>query len=321
MELRLLRYFVAVAEELNITRAAERLHTAQPSLSQQIRQLEGLIGAPLFIRDKHRLLHTETGRVLLPAAKEILALVDRAVEQARATAHQEVSSLVVGMVPGPEGMIFSRILPLLLQHSPAIQLTLRTLTCPEQIQALQRREIMAGFLRGPIDCAEIAHEVYMREEVLALVPERWPISRLGRLPVRELAKLPMIAMSAAIAPAVHQVAETIAQRAGVSFRTGFCSESLMTSMNAVASGLGFCFFSSYVADLLPKGVVALPLDLDPVPTLDLLFAYRKDDRLPALATLAALVHEHSPFLKQHCSPLEPVRPVRVARRALADRIA
>ena len=169
MELRLLRYFVAVAEELNITRAAERLHTAQPSLSQQIRQLEGLIGAPLFIRDKHRLLHTETGRVLLPAAREILALVEKAVVQARAVARNEVGTLVVGMVPGPEGMIFSHILPLLLRHSPAIQLLLRTMTCPEQIQALQKREIMAGFLRGPIDCAEIAYEIYMREEVLAIL--------------------------------------------------------------------------------------------------------------------------------------------------------
>jgi len=88
MELRLLRYFVAVAEELNITRAAERLHTAQPSLSQQIRQLEGLIGAPLFIRDKHRLRHTETGRALLPAAREILALVEKAMVQARAVARK-----------------------------------------------------------------------------------------------------------------------------------------------------------------------------------------------------------------------------------------
>lgn len=312
MELRLLRYFVAVAEELNITRAAERLHTAQPSLSQQIRQLEGLIGAPLFIRDKHRLQHTETGRMLLPAAREILAMVEKALMQARAVARDEVGTLVVGMVPGPEGMIFSHILPLLLRHSPSIQLLLRTMTCPEQIQALRKREIMAGFLRGPIDCAEIACEVYMREEVLAVLPENCALARLERVPVRELAKMPMIPISAVIAPAVHQVALDIAERAGVTFQSRFCSESLMTSMNAVASGLGFCFFSRYVEDIVPKGVVARPLDLEDPPTLDLLFAYRKDDRLAALETLVSLVREHSPFRKRNEEPAGPPK-VPVAR--------
>jgi len=99
MELRLLRYFAAVAEELNVTRAAEKLHTAQPSLSQQIRQLEGLIGAPLFLRDKHRLKLTETGRVLLPAAKDILASVEKALMQARATALTQRAATSVILTP------------------------------------------------------------------------------------------------------------------------------------------------------------------------------------------------------------------------------
>ncbi len=292
-----MRYFAAVAEELNVTRAAERLHTAQPSLSQQIRQLEGLVGAPLFLRDKHRLKLTQTGKVLLPAAKEILALVDKAMAQARASARSEVGTIVLGMIPGPEGMVFSHVLPLLLQRMPDCQVLLRTMTAPEATRALLDREIRAAFTRGPIESDEIAYEVYMREEVVAVMPERWAHSQHDPVQLAALAKLPLISISAEVAPAVHDATEDIERRAGVKFTRGICSESLMTSMNAVASGLGCCFFSEYVAGIVPKGVVTRRIALDPAPTLDLLFAYRKDDTLPALETLIKLVRDHSPFRK------------------------
>jgi len=110
-----------------------------------------------------------------------------------------------------------------------------------------------------------------------------------------LAKMKLISITADVAPAVHAVAEEIERRSGVKFQMGFCTENLMTSMNAVASGLGFCFFAAYVEEIAPKGVVTRPIDLSPPPQLDLLFAYRDDDRLPALARLVSLVREYSPF--------------------------
>jgi LysR family hca operon transcriptional activator len=295
MELRLLRYFVAVAEELNVTRAAEQLHTAQPSLSQQIRQLEGVVGAPLFHRDKHRLQLTDAGRVLLPAAKSILVSVENALVEARAVARSEEWTISLGMIPGPEGKIFSHILPILLRYHPDIQLLLKTMTAPEQIKALLRRDITAGFLRGPISNAEIASEVYMREDMVVVLPQDCELAKLDRVPVSELAKMKLISISAEVAPAVHSVSEEIQRRSGVEFQLGFCTENLMTSMNAVASGLGFSFFAAYVDEIAPKGVVTRPIDMDPVPQLDLLFAYRSDDRLPALAKLVSLVREYSPF--------------------------
>jgi LysR family hca operon transcriptional activator len=305
VELRLLRYFVAVAEELNITRAAERLHTTQPNLSQQIRQIEGLLGAPLFHRGKHPLQLTETGRVFLPAAKQALACVEDAFRQARATVRTDVSSLSFGMIPGPEGMIFSRLGPLLLLEAPGTLVTLRSMTGPEIVQALLRWEITVGFLRGPIFSDELAWGVYSREEVVAVLPESCPQARFDRVPVSELAKLPHIAISEVIAPAVHRVADEIQARAGVPFHSTFCSESLMTSLNAVSSGLGFCLFAEYVGAIVPKGVVTRPLDLTPAPTLDLLYAYRKDERSPALASLLALLDKHAPFQ----AAAEPPRPL------------
>lgn len=303
MELRLLRYFVAVAEELNITRAAERLHTTQPNLSQQIRQIEGIIGAPLFHRGKHPLRLTETGRVFLPAAKEALAAVEDAFRQARATVRVDVSSLSFGMIPGPEGVIFSHMGPILLREVPGTQVTLRSMTGPEIIQALLRWEITVGFLRGPIPSDEIAWEVYSREDVVAVLPETSPLARYERVPVKELAKLPHVALSQAIAPAVHLVTQEIQARAGVTFRSSFCSESLMTSLNAVASGLGFGLFAEYVGGIVPKGVITRPLDLEPASTLDLLYAYRKDERSPALATLLTLLRKHAPYQAGREQPL------------------
>ncbi|BDU78369.1 LysR substrate-binding domain-containing protein [Mesoterricola sediminis] len=289
MELRLLRYFAAVAEELNVTRAAERLHTAQPNLSQQVRRLEELVGAPLFHRDKHRLQLSEAGRALLPAAKAILASVDMALEQARAAARREVSRIVLGIIPGPEGMVLSRIAPLIKGQSPGAHLIVRTMTGPEIVQALLRREITAGFLRGPIDHAELTGGLFMHEEVRVVLPEAWDLARLPRIPVKALAGLPHIPISPAVAPAVHQVALDIQARAGVTFTESFCSENVLTSLNAVSAGLGFCFFANYVEDIVPKGVVTRPLDLDPAPTLDLIFARRRDDHSPALAILEELV--------------------------------
>jgi LysR family hca operon transcriptional activator len=292
MELRLLRYFVAVAEELNVTRAAEKLHTAQPSLSQQIRQLEGIVGAPLFERDKHRLHLTETARVLLPEAKQILAAVETAVAHARNAGRSEINTLIVAMVPGPEGKVFSRVVPPLLRVHPEVQLTLRTMTSPEQVCALKKREISLGFLRAPIDSDDIASEVFMREDTVVVLPKDSPLAELDKVSPRELAKYPLISISRVVAPAVHDIADVIARQAGVEFKIGYNTENLMTSMNAVASGLGFCFFAKYVEEIAPKGAVVRRLDMNPVPQMELLAAYRKDNCAQALMHFLHVIREN-----------------------------
>jgi LysR family hca operon transcriptional activator len=295
LDIRLLRYFVAVAEDLNVTRAAEKLHTAQPALSQQIRLLESIVGVPLFDRDRRRLHLTEAGRALVPKAKSILSSVEKALQEARAIAHESDCTITLGFIPGPERKIFSQLLPLLLHYNPAIRLIPRTMYSPEQLQALDKREVRAGFLRGPIENAELASEIYMREEVYAVLPQNSPLAEMDRVPVSELAKMSFISHSVAVAPAIHHESRSIQERAGVNFRTAFCSENLTTSLNAVAMGIGFTFFTAYIAEVVPTGVVAKPIDLDPAPELDLLFAYRKHDDLPALRSLTQLVRTHSPY--------------------------
>jgi LysR family hca operon transcriptional activator len=302
MDIRVLRYFVAVAEEMNITRASEILHTSQPSLSQQIQQLEKEFNATLFHREKHRLRFTEAGRTLLPLAKSIIASVDHAMAQVKAAAEGEKWTISLGMVPGPEGKIFSYLLPLLLRQCPNVHLSLKSMTAPEQIKALLRRDIAAGFLRGPIESSEIASEIYMREDVVVVLPQDCELARLDRVPVAELAKkMTLVPVSADVAPAIYSVATDIEKREGVEFKRSYCTENLMMALNAVGSGLGFTFFSAYVSEVVPQGVVTRPLDLDPVPHLDLLFAYRSDSCLPALGELISLVREYSPFHLGKCA--------------------
>jgi len=290
MELRLLRYFVAVAEELNFTRAAERLHIAQPSLSQQVRQLEAEIGAPLFLRDKHRLELTEAGRIFLRESRNILNYTNHAISVTRQAARAEAGLITIAMVPGPEGKIFSRVISSLLFNNPDVQIVLRSLTSPEQVLALQNREINVGLLRGPIDDEHIASEVIDREDVVAVLPAS---HRLAQQPTVTLAdlltELPLIQVSRATAPTVHDTVKQVAESAGVPTHQRLEAESITAILSAVASGLGFSLHGAYVEQILPHNAVVRQLALDPMPKLELLVAYRHDDKLPALAAFLNLL--------------------------------
>jgi len=291
MELRLLRYFVAVAEELNVTRAAERLHTAQPSLSQQIRHLEDMIGAPLFHRRKHHLELTEAGRALLEDSRRILNDTERVLTRARQIGRTEAGAIIIAMVPGPEGKMFTQILPALLREHPDIKLTLRSLTSPEQILALCHREINLGFLRGPINDDEIASEVVLREDVVAVLPARHPLAARKRIAVADLTELPLVQMSRAIAPRYPRYDEQHR-------RVGWSSVSSLVRdrehYDSVERGFSWPRFhpiSAYVEGILPKNVVVRPLALRPTPQHELLIAYRKDDTLPALAYFLGMLRK------------------------------
>jgi DNA-binding transcriptional LysR family regulator len=161
--------------------------------------------------------------------------------------------------------------------------TLRSLSSPEQIVALQNREINLGFLRGPIEDDEIVSEAVLREDVVAVLPAKHPLASRRRIPLPNLTELPLIQMSRSGAPALHDMMDTIAASAGIRFRVICEMDNLLTLLNAIAAGRGFSLLSAYVEGILPKNVVVRPLALYPTPQLEILIAYRKDDTLPALA--------------------------------------
>ena len=299
MDHRYLRYFIAVAEEMSFTRAAERLHTVQPSLSQQIRRLEEIVGAELFLRKKHRLYLTEAGRIFLEESRAILQHTDRAIALARQAARAEAGLVTIGFVPGVEGKIFTCILPVIRVQYPRVELTLRSLTSPQQLEALHNHEINLGFLRPPIEDLDLSWKTVFREKILAVLPSDNPLARMKRIPVKSLADLPFLEVVRDAAPALHDKAKEIAAKAGVRFNAILPADNVLMSLNEIAAGLGFSLLPDYVSQILPANVVARPLACDPEPDLPLLAAYRMDEKLPFIAPLLALFKEqladHSPM--------------------------
>ncbi len=285
MELRLCRYFVAVAEELNFTRAAERLHTAQPSLSQQIRQLEEEIGTPLFHRDKHRVQLTEAGLVFLREARIVLEAAARAVNLAR----QSVS-LKIGLLPGPAAKILPRMAPILACARPNYPFDLRTLSSPRQLQALQNREIDVGIIHGRNESDnDIVSKLLFKDRLVAIVPANHALAEQERVTPDDLAQLPLVQVERAFAPVVHDAMYLLGRNAGVHFDTLLETDSLITALNTVAAGLGFSLFAKYAELVLPAGTVAKPVDADPVPEIAVFVAYRQDNKSPQLSSFLKML--------------------------------
>jgi LysR family hca operon transcriptional activator len=293
MDSRYLKYFVAVAEDLNFTKAAERLHTVQPSLSQQIKRLEEMVGVPLFHRMKHRVTLTEAGRVFLEDSTRILRDVEKAFSRARQAAKAESGQMAIGFIPGTEMKVFPQILPRLSAAIPDLDLSLRSLTSPQQLVALINHEINLGFLRGPIPFPEIATMMVFREEIVVAMPASHELARLRKIPLERLAKCRFLRVSRDVAPSFHDLTMAILEQAGVHSSYMLDSENALTSISGVASGMGLALLPSFVERIVPLGVVTRRLDLPEPPTIELLAAYRKDDALPALACLLDLLREET----------------------------
>jgi LysR family transcriptional regulator, hca operon transcriptional activator len=292
MDLRYLRYFIAVAEELSFTRAAQVLHTAQPSLSQQIRKLEEeILQTPLFRRDKRHVELTEAGRVFLPEARSILAAMERAISLARYAAFSASGRLVIGFIPGTEGAVLAKVLPALRTLHPETHVLLRDLSSQSQILALRNREIDAGFLRGPCEGPELCWELVLLDSVVAAIPAGHPLGSLGRIPLALLSELPLVRVARESSAVVHGLAGRITAQSGVSFRPGPETDGILSTLSAVAAGLGFSFLPGYAERISPANVEVRPLEMDNPPEIELYVAYRKDDPNPGLQAFLTLLRQ------------------------------
>ncbi len=201
MELRHLRYFVAVAEELSFTRAAKRLRMAQPPLSQQIRALEEELGGELFERAGRTVLLTRAGADLLPEARQILEAVDRLRERAMRRARGEQGALSIGMVTSFATPRLASMLQQFQRVHPGIQLSLGDHPSSWQLEALVRGDLDAGFLRPPAKMPEQLKRVVVQREPMRLaVPSAHPLAKRGVAGWKDLAGEPLILVEAGVAP-------------------------------------------------------------------------------------------------------------------------
>ena len=176
MELRHLRYFVAVAEELHFRRAAERLHMSQPPLSQQIRALEEEVGATLLLRNQRRVELTAAGAAFLERAREILDAVEDAARQARRVQRGEVGRLAVGFVGSAMYSFVPELLRAFREQAPDIALRLHELGTTEQLRQLEDGRLDVGFMRAPGRWPGLRVETVLEEPVVVALPDLHPLA-------------------------------------------------------------------------------------------------------------------------------------------------
>lgn len=287
MELRHLRYFVAVAEELHFGRAAVRLHLSQPPLSQQIRDLEAELGAALFTRSRRRVELTPAGRALLPEARELLARAGAAADLVRRVAEGRAGRLALGfMGPAMEGLL-PRAVARFREERPEVVLDLRELGTPAQVEALGQGRISLGAIRvfgAPppgLDTLPLADEPY----VLA-VPADHRLAGARRVALRRLAGERLVFFPRRAGPALHDAILGCLARAGGAPQVVLEATAKRTILALVAAGAGLGFVPASTADT--PGVRLVPLGPG-LPRVDIRLAWREGDADPLVAAFADCV--------------------------------
>lgn len=289
VELRHLRYFVAVADALNFTRAAARLHTSQPSLSQQIRQLEGELGVRLLERSRHHVSLTDAGRVYLREARDVLGRVEHAGRLARQAAEGRAGDLSVGTFPAADVKILPVIRPLVAQHLPHLRLVLHSKYALEPVKGLRDGALDVAFMRGPIAEHGIDSIELFREPIVVVLPAHHALTRRRQIPVHLLDDLPCITMERSLAPALYDSIASLYRQARIRMHAVSSADNVLGHLQMVQEGLGFALLPDSVGSLLPPGVVMKPLDARPVPTVPVVLATRAGSRSPVVQRFIDLV--------------------------------
>jgi len=290
MELRHLRYFVAVAEEGSLTNAAERrLHTAQPSLSRQIRDLELEVGVKLLERGARGIELTASGRTFLDHARLALLQVEAAGEAARRAARPEKSAFVIGFLAGQELVWLPEALRILREEQPDIGITLASQSSPDLAGAQMRGKVDVAFLRREKDAPGVAFKPLIKEPLVAVLPADHRLAAAKEVRLRDLAGETYISPTR-VAPALKAVIENYAAKNGVVLTPAFDGENLSSVLSLVTSTGGVTLLPLYVRLMLPPSVVIRPLQGE-TPTIDLMLGYSRSNTSALLKRLLSRADE------------------------------
>jgi DNA-binding transcriptional LysR family regulator len=293
MELRHLRYFVAVAEELHFRRAAERLHMSQPPLSQQIRQLEEEVGAQLLLRNQHRVELTASGAAFLERAREILDAVEAAALEARRVQRGEVGRLAVGFVGSSMYSIVPELLNAFRERHGDVALRLGELGTTEQLRQLESGRLDVGFLRPRQPRPGLTIEPVYSEPVMLALPDRHPLAAAPRIHVADLAGEQLVLLTRAGSPGLRKTLEPVTDQLGGEDAIVQEVAEIQTVIGLVAAGVGVSLVPESVRALQRRGVTYRSI-ADAGATVELAVAWRTGDDSPVLAAFLALVHAMAP---------------------------
>jgi DNA-binding transcriptional LysR family regulator len=293
VELRHLRYFVAVAGDLSFTRAARRLGISQPPLGQQVRQLERELGVPLFERTRRRVALTEAGRAFLEPAEQTLRQAEAAAEAARRAGRGELGTLTIGFISSASYDVLPRLLRAYRQRHPGVTVRVRQLNTSEQVQALSERAIQVGFLGERRGEEWLEQRVVAHEALLAVLPAGHPLAGAGEVRLERLRREAFVIHPRQAAPGNYDRIVALCQRAGFSPAVAQEAAELPTIASLVAAGLGVALLPASVRRVRIDGIALLPLAGQVEPA-EILATWRRDDRSPLLEGLVAVAGDPDP---------------------------
>ena len=282
MELRHLRYFAAVAEELHFGRAAKRLHISQPPLSMQIRALEEELGVTLLNRTQRSVSLTQAGNALLAEAKHILARVDQAILTTRRAGRGEIGELLVGFISVADYNVLPEVLREFRRRFPLVNLTLREATTDAQLRDLVAGRIDVGFVLPPVNEPALESVAILREPLIAALPEKHPLARKpGKLALEKLKDAPFILIPRANAPGLYDDIVSCCKTAGFSPRVEQEAIQMQTIVSLVSAELGVALIPASMMHLRRTGVTYKALR-GGSPPIEIHLVWRRGDDLPAL---------------------------------------
>jgi LysR family hca operon transcriptional activator len=286
MELRHLRYFIAVAEEGSLTNAAERrLHTAQPSLSRQIRDLELEVGTPLIKRGARGIELTAAGRIFLDHARLTLLQVEAAGEAARRAADPDKPSFVLGVLTGHEVIWLPETLRMLRDEQPDLEITLSSRSSPDLVGALMRGKADVAFLRREAHAPGLAFKFLIAEPLIAVLSVENRLAAQQTVAPQDIARETFISPTKS-APALKAVIDRYAASVGITLKPAYDAENLAMAMSLVVSTGGVTLLPGYAENLLPRTIVTRPLQGE-APTIELALGYNKSNTSPLLKRFLA----------------------------------
>jgi LysR family transcriptional regulator, hca operon transcriptional activator len=290
MELRHLRYFVAVAEAGSLTVAAHRtLHTSQPSLSRQIRDLEDEVGTQLVTRRARGIELTPAGRAFLDHARSVLSQVEAATEAARRVAHPAKPCFSMGFLTGHELTWMAEALRILRDELPNVDVMVSSQYSPRLATALLKGTVDAAFLRREKDVPELAFRVLVEEPLMVVLPRDHGLAARKSIGPRDLVGETFITVSDT-APVLRVVIDNYLKRSGTKIRPAHEADHLAMGMSLIASMRGVGLLPAYAQNFLPSSVTSRPIKGD-TPTIELVLGYKKSNESPILRLLLSRLDE------------------------------
>ncbi len=288
MDIRKMRYFITVAEELNFSRAAERLMMAQPPLSQEIRKLEEELGVQLFHRTKRMVELTDAGKIFLEGARQTLLQVDRTIKETQLADEGKIGHLIIGFVDSTETVI--DILKKFRERFPRIQLILREMTTDQQIKALYEKQIHIGFIRSKQNNEILVSEVCSEECLKLVLHEEHSLVSLRNISIKSLVDEPFILFPRHFGTNFYDLIISYFWEHGVSLNIVQEAIQMQTIVNLVAAGMGNSVVPSSVESYKKSGVMYKDIQ-ENTPKINLYVGWRQDEKSVVLENFLTVVRE------------------------------